>query len=153
MKKISILSLFFLLACQPQDSMTFSEQDIVDVKEASKQYGGAILAGDFAAIGALADPNVTLMPPGSAAVKGPAAVVEFMEQGPKVQGTIEPESVDGSGDLAYVRGNYSLTFQINDTTQASYSGKYIEVWRKQEDGYWKVQVDIWNSNSSPDSQM
>ena len=28
-------------------------------------------------------------------------------------------------------------------------GKYVVVWKKQEDGSWKLHRDIWNSNLMP----
>ena len=149
MKKLLILSVLILLACQPQEqSMTLSDQAMAAVKEASQQYGQAIVAADADKLATLADQDIILMPPGSPAVEGYDAVMEFFKQFPEITGTIEPAEVDGGGNLANVRGNYSLTFQVNDTTQISEDGKYLEVWRRQEDGSWKVYWDIWNSNSA-----
>ena len=127
--------------------MTLSVQEMAAVRDASQQYGQAILAGNADALAALADQDIILMPPGSPAVEGYDAVLEFFKEGPGLTGTIVPAEVDGVGNLAYVRGNYSLTIQINDTTQVPDAGKFIEVWTKQEDGSWKVYRDIWNSNS------
>jgi uncharacterized protein (TIGR02246 family) len=51
-----------------------------------------------------------------------------------------------SGDIAYTSGTYELT--MNDTSGKPINdrGKYVEVWKKQADGKWKVVADIWNSD-------
>lgn len=151
MKSVAILFLLFVLACQPQgQTTTLSEQDISAVMEATEQYGGAIVAGNIDKIRSLMDADIVLMPPSGSAAHGVDAAMQSMEETPGMEGSINPEQVEGSGNLAYVRGNYNITFIVNDTTRIPDIGKYIEVWKKQDDGSWKVVVDIWNSNESPE---
>ncbi len=52
-----------------------------------------------------------------------------------------------SGELAYIYGSYKLKIiasseggPVNDT------GKYLEVWKKQQSGKWKCAVDTYNSD-------
>jgi ketosteroid isomerase-like protein len=55
--------------------------------------------------------------------------------------------VDGRGDLAYVRGTYSMMLTLPGATEPiNDTGKYIEIWRKQADGSWRVIRDIFNSD-------
>jgi len=151
MKNVAIICLLLVLACQPQEqSTTLSEAEISAVMEATTQYGGAIVAGNFDKIRSLMDADMVLMPTEAPLDKGVDAAMQTMEGFPGLEGTINPEQVEGSGNLAYVRGNYDLTFIVNDSTQVPDKGKYIEVWKKQDDGSWKVVVDIWNSNLSPE---
>lgn len=51
-----------------------------------------------------------------------------------------------SGDIAYTTGTYELTMNDASGTPINDRGKYVEVWKKQADGKWKVAVDIWNSD-------
>ena len=51
-----------------------------------------------------------------------------------------------SGDLAYTTGTYELTMNDASGKPVSDHGKYVEVWKKQADGKWKVVADIWNSD-------
>jgi ketosteroid isomerase-like protein len=51
-----------------------------------------------------------------------------------------------SGELAYVTGTYQLTMNDAKGKPAKEKGKYVEVFKKQNDGSWKVIVDIWNSD-------
>lgn len=150
MKYLAILCLVFVLACQPQQSDTLSETEISAVMEATTQYSTAIINGDFEKLRSFMGDDIIMMPPGSEALSGIDAAVGFIQNGPEIEGNISPDQVEGSGNQAYVRGAYNLTFMVNDSTQMQENGKYIEIWKKQEDGSWKVSLDIWNSNQSPE---
>lgn len=139
-----------MFACQPQETVTFSDTDATAVKAASADYGSAIVAGDTERLAALFDANIELMPPEMPSVKGATAAGKFMDEGPSMSGSISPEEVQGDGDMAYVRGSFNLTFQVNDSTQEREAGKYLEIWKRQEDGSWKVVKDMWSPNEDDD---
>ena len=50
-----------------------------------------------------------------------------------------------SGDLAWSTGTYTMTTSVPGTANTDH-GKYVAVWKKQSDGNWKVQADIFNSD-------
>jgi ketosteroid isomerase-like protein len=53
----------------------------------------------------------------------------------------------GSGDLAYLRGTYSMTFSIPGVpTPIEEQGKFRQIYRKQSDGSWKMTREIYNSD-------
>jgi uncharacterized protein (TIGR02246 family) len=54
--------------------------------------------------------------------------------------------VANSGDLACVRGTYEEAMTDASGKSVKDHGKYVEVWKKQADGTWKVVADIWNSD-------
>ena len=55
----------------------------------------------------------------------------------------EKTEVAGSGDLAYRRGSFTVTFTNPQTKQAENDvGTYLTVFRKQTDGSWKVVEDF-----------
>lgn len=51
-----------------------------------------------------------------------------------------------SGDLACVSGTYEETIADASGKTVKDNGKYVEIFKKQTDGTWKVIVDIWNSD-------
>jgi uncharacterized protein (TIGR02246 family) len=51
-----------------------------------------------------------------------------------------------AGDLAYVSGTYDETMTDASGRSVKDHGKYVEIFRKQADGTWKVVADIWNSD-------
>jgi ketosteroid isomerase-like protein len=57
--------------------------------------------------------------------------------------------VAASGDLGYTAGAYTLTVNDAAGTPMTEKGKYVTVWKKQKDGQWKVQHDIFNADTPP----
>jgi ketosteroid isomerase-like protein len=51
-----------------------------------------------------------------------------------------------SGELAYSSGTYEFTMNDASGKPMPDHGKYLEVWKKQPEGDWKVVADIWNSD-------
>jgi ketosteroid isomerase-like protein len=54
--------------------------------------------------------------------------------------------VADSKDLAYDIGTFEL--KLNDETGKSMTipGKYVVVWKKQKNGQWEVEADIFNTD-------
>jgi uncharacterized protein (TIGR02246 family) len=50
-----------------------------------------------------------------------------------------------SADLAWSTGTYTMTSSVPGSPTTDH-GKYVAVWKKQQDGSWKVQADIFNSD-------
>src|SRR5438046_2729751 len=51
-----------------------------------------------------------------------------------------------AGDFAYVSGTYEETMTDVSGKPVKDRGKYVELFKKQANGTWKVIVDIWNSD-------
>ncbi|MDH3498223.1 MAG: DUF4440 domain-containing protein [Gemmatimonadota bacterium] len=87
-------------------------------------------------------------------VIGHDAIRAFMEpafQDPNFSLTWEPVSgeLSASGDLGYTRGRFESRGSLPDGTVASGAGSYVTIWRRMEDGTWKVAVDIGNPDPPP----
>jgi len=92
--------------------------------------------------------DATVLPPNMPAVTGQAAIVAAFKGLPaKEDFRAEILQIDGRDGLAYVRGTYSMNIRLPGAeTPMHDSGKYIEIWKKQADGGWKVYIDIFNSD-------
>ncbi|WP_208696004.1 YybH family protein [Mesorhizobium sp. M8A.F.Ca.ET.057.01.1.1] len=55
--------------------------------------------------------------------------------------------VQESGDFAYEPGTFFLKAPGKDSKLVDQAGKYVVVWKKGQDGGWKLYRDIWNSDS------
>ena len=93
-------------------------------------------------------PTAMVLPPNAPPVEGRNAIEQFLASFPPITRFEGKQiDVDGAGNLAYVRGEYTLEMAPpgaeNSVTD---HGKYIEIWRKREDGSWQVALDIFNSN-------
>ena len=54
--------------------------------------------------------------------------------------------VAASGDMGYTVGRYERTSRAEGETVVN-AGTYLTVWRRQEDGSWKVKADIGNPDA------
>ena len=63
----------------------------------------------------------------------------------------EPQKAEvaESGDMGWSWGKYELTVFLPDENKVTY-GKYLNIWKKQEDGTWKVVVDMGNHSPEPE---
>ena len=52
---------------------------------------------------------------------------------------------DSSGDLGYTLGNYIARGIDAEGQEVAQRGNYVTIWRKQEDGSWKVALDTGNA--------
>ncbi len=55
--------------------------------------------------------------------------------------------VSQAGDLGYSFGTFELSVDDAEGNPVTRNGKYTTVWRKQEDGQWKVVSDTFNFDS------
>lgn len=53
-----------------------------------------------------------------------------------------------AGDLGWSTGTYQISMNVPGSA-ANDHGKYVAVWKKQADGNWKVEADIFNSDLAP----
>jgi len=92
-------------------------------------------------------PDAILLPPNAQEVKGRDALIAFFKSfhGVTKFKTHDVE-LEGSGDLAYIRGTYELAMQPPGEALIEDIGKYIEVWRKDKNGQWRTIRDIFNSD-------
>jgi ketosteroid isomerase-like protein len=121
-------------------------QDSIRAQEAQWQKDYAAkdvnaLAGHYADDAALANPGDRTATTDVDRRKGLAAFVSD----PNLKVTFAADKVDvaQSGDLAYSRGQYSLTMTDKATGKpATSGGTYLTVYKKQSDGSWKAVEDF-----------
>ena len=89
--------------------------------------------------------DAQLLPPNTPKVSGKAAITEFWRgiiQAGASDVSLDTTEVSTSGDLAYGVGKYK--FKMAGAPQ---EGKYVVVYRKQQNGRYKAVVDMFSSNS------
>lgn len=108
--------------------------------------------GDADGVANLYAEDGIIMPPGSAALVGRAAIREFLVNdiaGSSAAGVRtnsgEITGVGVSGDLAWVSGTFSVTDSAGATID---NGKYVSVYRRTDSG-WELIRDVWNLDSAP----
>ncbi|MFB0517971.1 MAG: SgcJ/EcaC family oxidoreductase [Acidobacteriota bacterium] len=147
---------FVLFSCAEPEK---EEMDIAQVRqaieEANLKFGEAMRQGDAAALAALYTEDTVLLPPNSEMIRGKQGVEEFWQAAIQMgvqDAILTTVDVMGAGELAYGIGKYTLTIQPEGQEPVEDMGKYVEVWKLQADGSWKLHVDIWNSSMPPPPQ-
>ncbi len=115
-------------------------------------YFSAAVSGDASRWAALYANDAVIMPPNSATVEGRGAIETWLKALPVVITAVAGEAleVDGTGDLAYVRGTYAMSMKVPSVTQpVRQDGKLLQIYARQQDGTWLLARDIWNANASP----
>ncbi len=137
-----------LLAAGCQCCRGLSAADDAAIRERSLAWTAAANAGDHAALAALYTEDAALLPPNSPTVKGRAAVGDFMSKLPPISGMkLTPVEIKGARGLAYVWGDYVMTLTVPGAgAPVQDRGKYVEIWRRGEDGAWAIHRDIFNSD-------
>src|ERR1041384_187814 len=138
-----------LLACQPK-SAALSDADKSALKANDDHFTQGVMARNWAGLAAMYTPDAMFMPPNQAAVKGREAIQTWMSAFPPVTAfKLEPQETEGIGDVAYVRGTYTMTIAMPGAPAMEDHGKYLQVSRKQADGSWLMSNDIFNSDLPP----
>jgi uncharacterized protein (TIGR02246 family) len=126
---------------------------VAAIRHLDEAYVTAWRENDPAAIMAALTEDAVLMPHhGVPPVEGQAAIREFFWPPDSPSTTVTeftrvPDEIAGSGDLAYVRGRFSLTFTTQtegEEQTMSNQGSYLIVVRKQADASWRIARSIWN---------
>ncbi len=159
MKKLTlILPLVFLLcftfSCQQAEQvaeepgvMPLTEEDVATLK-VYDDWIQAMKSGDWDTAANLYTTDTVVMPPNMPLIEGREAIKTFLENFPPIKEiSFTPLEIDGYGDIAYIRGTYTMMIQPEGAPEPIHdTGKYIEIKRKQEDGSWLTAIDIFNSD-------
>ena len=156
----------FALSCNPsQQSATDTRAaDEAAIRQEELDWSKVTEAGDLndstGYYSFLLD-DAVFLPPNEPALNGKEAIrkmVDGMFAMPGFAVKWQPTTAEASssGDLGYAIGTYELT--VNDAAGKPMTerGKYLNIWKKQSDGKWKVAAEAFNSDmplSPPTAQQ
>lgn len=120
------------------------------ITSANRKFMDVFKKGDATGLAALYTRDAKLLPPDHPMINGTEAIRSFwqgaMNMGIK-EATLETVEVEARADLAYEIGRFTLIIQPQGGERMTTTGKYVVVWKNQ-DGSWKLHVDVWNTNAS-----
>jgi len=143
--RLAPLALVILVpACQPA-STAFNEQDAETVRQLIEEtYAQAMISGDLETATAIWAEDAFRVPPHTAVLEGYDAIRASYEAMPYTVTDLawSDVKVDGYGDLAFMRGNYSFAAESDEAGSYSEKGTSFIVFRR-DDGQWKVTDNMW----------
>jgi uncharacterized protein (TIGR02246 family) len=99
-------------------------------------------------------PDAVILPPGGPSIEGSATIRELFRQefdqfDTKIAFTTQ--AIEVEGNMAYRRGRYVWRGTPRGSGQQTFetTNKFLEVWKRQPDGTWRLTVDIWNAAEQP----
>ena len=104
-------------------------------------------AGDWRLVAESFSEDAVRIPPHEEPHRGRAAIAAWL-------GGIEElityeltrDAVDGADGIAYIRGRYAITLRpAGAPGPLSDQGDFLEIWRQEPDGIWRVTEAIWNT--------
>jgi ketosteroid isomerase-like protein len=89
------------------------------------------------------------MPVGANPIFGKKDILAGMGSGYVLTWEPKKAEVAKSGDLGWTWGTYELRTMDGEGKPIVRYGKYVNVWRRQKDGTWKVILDMGNASPAP----
>ena len=144
------LALLVLTSACSQTPPDTRVADEAAIREADAQWSKAAAAGDLDGTVAYYTEDASVLAPNAPIASDRqsirAAWASLLGSGASISWQATKVEVARSGDLAYIVGVYQLTMKDPKGNPAPDHGKFVEVWKKQADGKWKVVADIFNSD-------
>ena len=121
-------------------------QNKATIEKLNEVWTAAFNKGDAAAVAALYTEDAYVLPPGSAMVKGRAAIEAFWRQAAQQMSDAKLTTIDvlPLGRSA-AREVGTVTLKTKSQPPQEVVGKYVVVWRKIGRD-WKLATDIWNTD-------
>ena len=93
------------------------------------------------------------LPNGAPAIQGKANIAKTMgfldDKNNHLSWTPVGADISASGDLGYTYGTFEFRSTDKDDKPIVEHGKYTSIWKLQQDGTWKVVLDMGNSSAKP----
>lgn len=127
-----------------------SENDVAKIIRAmDEEFMRLIAARDFKQLTTnFYAEDAQFLPPNQAAIIGRPAIQEALGQiaAGLQKLTYRSDKIEVSGDFVYAIGRHQLTIKTASGAEIRDEGKYLVVYRRQQDGTWRAVADIFNSD-------
>ena len=94
-------------------------------------------------------PDAVILPPAGPQIEGIATIRELFRQEFEQFDTkiaFTTQEIEVAGDMAYRRGRYVWRGTPRGSGRSfETTNKFLEVWRRQPDGSWRLAIDMWNA--------
>jgi ketosteroid isomerase-like protein len=143
-----LVLLLITSACTPPPDTRAADE--AAIRDADAQWSKTAGAGDLDGTVAYYTEDASVLAPNAPIASDKQSIrgawASLLGSGASISWQATKVEVARSGDLAYIQGTYKLTSKQDEQVNLVDRGKFVEVWKKQADGKWKVVTDIFNSD-------
>ena len=146
-----LLSCLLFNCATSKDVATLTTQNLTQLKpviqERGKIWGKALRTKNVELLKDLYDQNAHYLPNNDKAKHGKANIIAYWQQSLAFLGDLQlnMETLEGTANLLYETGNGTVKVMGEDGNFFDMPFKYVNLWKKQPDGRYKVVVDTFNS--------
>ena len=114
------------------------------ISSANLKFVDALKRADAIGVTSLFASDATIVAPGSFVVGHDAIASYYTKRFATrkyLDGSVTSTSVTVSGEMASELGTYTFTIDVDGQPRATFTGHYLTMWRKQNDGVWLISAD------------
>jgi uncharacterized protein (TIGR02246 family) len=128
------------------------DSDISAVARTTAALLNAVNGSDIAGVLAVWSDDGVLMPPHHPAVQGRVEIERYFERifrKSRFAFSFSSSQIEVCGGIALERVEYTVSvYPVESGPHTRDAGKGLHLYRRQPDGFWKLAMDIWNSDIS-----
>jgi uncharacterized protein (TIGR02246 family) len=125
------------------------EQARAAIQQSNARFEQAFAQGDAATVASLYTPDAVVLAPHSKPLEGAAAIQSLWEGAMKAGAKsvrLQTVDVQTGGELAVETGRYTMVSQPAAGAQLTDEGNYLVVWKRGQDGSWRMSRDTFSSS-------
>jgi uncharacterized protein (TIGR02246 family) len=116
------------------------------IDAANAKYIECFVKRDAKAFGQLFTEDAVVMEPGGLVISGRSKIEEWLlsdtSEVPLKTGTITTMELYMIGGDVYESGKFRFVFQPEGKEERVALGKYVDIWKKEKDGYWRINKEV-----------
>ena len=125
---------------------SLTESDVAAIRATTEPWCRACVDQDWDTLLAFCTDDIAFLPPNAPGVSG-EAVRPYLDSFPPIKAFAEEfEELEGSGDVAWATGPVTMTLDVSGE-EVAIVGKFMDAFRKGEDGKWRYARIVWNTDS------
>ncbi len=147
-----IITILLFSSCKSSIDVEAENKKLLDADKKFSQT--SIEKGSAEAFNLFLTDDALELPAGNVPIIGRENIYDSMKVGQhEYQLSWEPQKAEVamSGEMGYTWGKYIVKFNDSNGNEITSRGKYLNIWKKQPDGQWKVAVDMGNKDPKPAS--
>ena len=144
-----VVTALFLVGCATEPTIDV-DVELAALRDAAAAYHAAASAKDADAVVGMYDQSAIMVPPNADLVEGLSGVRNyrfgFIETpGVELEFEIVRAEVSAAGDIGWTLAIGEITINRPEGPPGRDRIRDFHTWKKQDDGSWRVVVDVWNS--------